>query len=428
MFENEQLNEIFFSYEHVESTTWLYLTSLLTVTLFFKFGRVFSIRNLDVILLSLFAPCFLLVSYGMTNGFPDIERLGYITLWVIGAIALVRMVFDCTLVRRPLLEPNMSAGGLSFLLVSLLILLVSNVTMGYLGNNREVQIELSSLQMPGYRILEDVPPVPVAFWESPYEMNQQGGAVPGNYSFEMSQKLALILVILSHLAIVFGMILVGYVHYQNVNMGLGAAVFYLLIPYTGELGGHIDHILPGALLVWAVLCYRKPMVSGIFLALAFCIYYPIFLLPLWISFYWQKGLLKLLAGVCIGWALLVGGLVLTAHNNPDLLLQLKRMHGALMPQMDPRYLKGLWQFGWAPAYRIPLIIAFFGLSITFALWPAKRNLATLMSCTAALLLATRFWNGEGGGLFLGWTLPLIILVVFRPNLEDRVMLQRELTT
>ena len=118
MFENEQLNEIFFSYEHVESATWLYLTSLLTVTLFFKFGRVFSIRNLDVILLSLFAPCFLLVSYGMANGFPDIERLGYITLWVIGAIILVRMVFDCTLVRRPLLEPNMSAGGLSFLLVS----------------------------------------------------------------------------------------------------------------------------------------------------------------------------------------------------------------------------------------------------------------------------------------------------------------------
>ena len=57
MFENEQLNEIFFSYEHVESTTWLYLTSLLAVTLFFKFGRLFSIRNLDVILLFLFAPC-----------------------------------------------------------------------------------------------------------------------------------------------------------------------------------------------------------------------------------------------------------------------------------------------------------------------------------------------------------------------------------
>ncbi|HIN53605.1 MAG TPA: hypothetical protein EYM79_04780 [Planctomycetes bacterium] len=428
MFENEQLNEIFFSYEHVESTTWLYLTSLLAVTLFFKFGRLFSIRNLDVILLFLFAPCFLLVSHGMTNGFQDIERLGYITLWVMGAIIMARMMFDCTLMRRPLLEPNMSAGGLSFLLASLLILLLSNVTVGYLESDREIQSETSSLQMPGYRILEDIPPVPVAFWESPYEMNQQGGIVPGVYSFEMNQQLALIIVIFSHVAIVIGLILVGYLHFQNVNMGLGAAVFYLLIPYTGEMGGHVDHILPGAFLLWAVLCYRKPFLAGFFLSLAFCIYYPLFLLPLWISFYWQRGLGKLLIGTAFGWALLIAGLVLTSHNTPDLILQLKRMHGVLMPQMDPRYLKGLWQFGWSPAYRIPLITAFFMLSITFSLWPAKKNLGTLMSCTAALLLATRFWNGEGGGLFLGWSLPLIILVMFRPNLEDRVELQRELAS
>jgi hypothetical protein len=65
------------------------------------------------------------------------------------------------------------------------------------------------------------------------------------------------------------------------------------------------------------------------------------------------------------------------------------------------------------------------MSITFSMWPAQKNLGSLTSCTAALLLATRFWNGEGGGLFLGWSLPLIVLVMFRPNLEDRVMLSRD---
>ncbi len=96
-----------------------------------------------------------------------------------------------------------------------------------------------------------------------------------------------------------------------------------------------------------------------------------------------------------------------------------------MPQMDPRAFQGLWEFGWTPVYRIPLITAFIMMSITYAMWPAQKNLGSLISCTAALLLATRFWNGEGGGLYLGWSLPLIVLIMFRSNLEDRVMLSRE---
>jgi len=423
MFENEQLNDIFFSYTHVESTTWLYLTLFLTVTLFFKFGRLFSIRNLDVFLISLFTPGFLLVSHGMTNGFQDIERLGYIVLWIVGGILVVRMLYDCTLVRRPLLEPNLSAGGLTFLLVALSILLVSNVTVGYLENDRELEFEQYPNHMPGYRILEDIPPVAVAFWESPFELVHRGGEDPGVYRFEMTQRLALIIVLLAHLAIVGGLILFGSLHFQNVNMGLGAAVFYLLVPYTGEMGGHVHHVLPGALLVWALLCYRRPFIAGLFLSLAFCIYYPLFLLPLWIGFYWQRGLPKMLVGVVMGWGLLIAGLVLTQRpETGDLILQIKRMHGFLMPEMDRDVLKGMWQLHWVPSYRITFIAFFFMMSIMFAIWPAKKNLATLISCSAALLLATRFWNGGGGGLYLGWSLPLIILIMFRPNLEDRIML------
>ena len=233
MFENqqlyEQLNDLFFSYEHVESTTWLYLTTLLSIAVFFKFGRFFSMRNLDILLLSLFSPCFMLVSFGITNGFEEIVRLGYVTLWVMGGIFMLRMFYDSTLVRRPLLEPNLSAGGLSFLAFSLFVLLVSNVSLGYIQSNAEIHRDLTSQKMPGYRILEDLPPVPVAFWETPFELNQQSGD-SGVYPFEMSQALSLGIVIAAHFFVVIGLILVGSIHFENVRMGLGAAVIYLLIP------------------------------------------------------------------------------------------------------------------------------------------------------------------------------------------------------
>ncbi|MEX1224284.1 MAG: hypothetical protein WEA31_07025, partial [Pirellulales bacterium] len=41
---------------------------------------------------------------------------------------------------------------------------------------------------------------------------------------------------------------------------------------------------------------------------------------------------------------------------------------------------------------------------------------------AAIMLAVQFWHAHGGGLFIGWYLPLLLLTVFRPNLEDRVAL------
>jgi hypothetical protein len=38
------------------------------------------------------------------------------------------------------------------------------------------------------------------------------------------------------------------------------------------------------------------------------------------------------------------------------------------------------------------------------------------------MLATQFWLPDGGGLYMAWYLPLLLLTIFRPNLEDRVAL------
>jgi len=73
-------------------------------------------------------------------------------------------------------------------------------------------------------------------------------------------------------------------------------------------------------------------------------------------------------------------------------------------------------------YRIPVLAAFAALAFAFALWPAQKNLGTLMSCSAAVMLGTQFWHAYGGGLYLAWFLPLLLMTIFRPNLEDRVAL------
>jgi len=114
-------------YERVSPTTWVYLSSLLMISLFFKFNRLWSFRNLDLIGLILLAPGLLFVIYGQEKASPAYEQTGYIWLFTIGGLFLIRMLLDPLMVRRPLLEPNLSVGGLTFLGLSLLIFLMANV-------------------------------------------------------------------------------------------------------------------------------------------------------------------------------------------------------------------------------------------------------------------------------------------------------------
>src|SRR6476620_1052167 len=56
------MSEILFHYQKVNPTTWVYLSSLLMVGLFFQFNRFWSVRNLDLVLLILLAPGLLMVN------------------------------------------------------------------------------------------------------------------------------------------------------------------------------------------------------------------------------------------------------------------------------------------------------------------------------------------------------------------------------
>src|SRR5262249_10844099 len=69
----------------------------------------------------------LCVIYGQDKGQPDYQQAGYIWLFVVGGLFLVRMLLDPLMVRRPLLEPNLSVGGMTLLGLSLLLFLMANV-------------------------------------------------------------------------------------------------------------------------------------------------------------------------------------------------------------------------------------------------------------------------------------------------------------
>src|SRR6185436_15214382 len=92
------MSVILFHYEKVNPTSWAYLSSLLMLALFFKFNRVFSVRNLDLFLLISIAPGLLLVKYGFENEASQsveanalaMERLGFLWLFAVHGLIMAR--------------------------------------------------------------------------------------------------------------------------------------------------------------------------------------------------------------------------------------------------------------------------------------------------------------------------------------------------
>ena len=208
--------------------------------------------------------------------------------------------------------------------------------------------------------------------------------------------------ILGHLAVVIGMVLVGYRHFDNIHTGVAAATLYLLTFYTSQMTGQVDHVVPAALLVWAVVAYRRPMIAGVFMGIAVSvIYYPWFLLPLWCGFYWRKGVVRFLIGVILALAIMIAWLAVSTGTWETFWPQLRLMLGFRNPLEVVS--SGFWTFH-EKAFRYPVLAAFVALCCSLALWPPQKNLGTLLSCSAAVMLATQFWHANNGGLYIAWYL------------------------
>ncbi|MFM8890871.1 MAG: hypothetical protein ACKOTB_04460 [Planctomycetia bacterium] len=426
------MSDILFHYYRVNPTTWFYLSSLLSIALFFKFNRVWSMRNLDLLGLVLLAPGLLAVEYGGYKASAAAQQLGFVWIFAVSAAFLVRMLFDSLMVRRPLLDPNLTVGGLVFLGISLLVFLLANVittrpqrddlagaTAAARLERREAAVDADQLARlgPGYPLLFLLPQISTQRLFSSDPDANPAREVSIRVIYETTAR---VMAILSQLAIVAGMVTIGWRHFEAIHLGIAAAVLYLLLPYTAIMTGRVDHALPAALVVWAIAGYRRPFLSGALIGLATgTIYYPVFLLPRWCGFYWQRGIRRFALGVAAALFALVFGLWFTSPDWAVFAEQLRQMFGWIFP--NDVSLEGFWALPYNdPVFRLPVLAAFVAMISTLAIWPAPKNLGTLMSCTAAVLLGSQFWKAHNGGLFMAWFLPVLLLVIFRPNLENRV--------
>ena len=404
------MHEILYEYD-MNPTTWAYLSSLLTIGIYFKFRRFWSVRNLDLVALICLAPGLLLISHHK-------ESLGYLWLFSVSGFFLVRLLVDPVMVRRPLLEPNLSAGAMVFAGAALLVFLIANV-INHPNGGPETTAPLSTTRLPATH------PAPVDAGPelALFRLLLRGTgpvAEPADMSDPQQRHRQMIreamlrsLAILGHLAVVIGMLWIGYRHFDSIKAGMAAATLYLFLPYTAQMAADVDHVVPAALLVWGVAAYRRPILAGFLLGWAAgVIYYPLLLLPLWCAFYWSRGLLRFAVGLGIAAALLALLVGLSPGSWQSYVLQFQQM-------ISRHPGSGFWHDHEA-VYRIPVLAAYVVLCASLAVWPPQKNLGTLLSCSAAVMLGAQFWHAPHGGLYMAWYLPLLILTIFRPNLEDRL--------
>ena len=394
---------------------WLFVSLLACVTLFFKFSRFWSVRNLDLVLLFVLVPGMLLI-VGNPGNHP---WSAYIWLFVGSGLWLLRCVLDLGLTRRPLLEPNLNASGLLCLSVGLLGLLLAETV--------SLSVEDGAAMNPAEPSgREDRPPMapgpdhPAV--QQAVEQVIKIAPLPSSLKRELPQViLQRVLAVLAHLALVLGLLAIGWRHFERPITGMAMAACYLVLPYTRMALVDSGQLIAAALIVGAVFWHGRPALAGVLIGLA-AGWIPacLGLIALWFGFFLGRGAVRFIAvavavvSVCALLGLWVPGLgewarALGARSIAEV---------GLLPQYEPPSSGSFW-ITIDSSYRLPVLIAYVALVIVTMLWPAEKNLAELIALSGALLVASQFWYLDKGGALVMLYLPLAITMMFRPTLSTR---------
>lgn len=410
----------------VNELTWFYLSLLLIVSVFFRFNRLFSLRNLDLALMLSIAPALL---YARQEG-----DYGTISIFFVTAMLLVRVLCDSLFTRRPRLPLNMNSAGMAFLCCSAVAFLMSKVVTEPppVGTVHEMQTALDPSKADPEATSSENPPIgqqPVLPEAKPVKAGPgtrwiyrlvapssiaAAGAAGADLTFSAERIAAQTMTIIAHMAIITGLIFIGSRHFGDMQLGLAMATLYLLLPCTAYEVGEVNHVVPTALIVWAIASYRHARASGILFGFACgALVFPIFLLPLWFSFYGRRQGFRFLQMVAIPIFLFLLGYIFSAPDWETMKLEILTQMDWSIFSVHDRENQGFWSI-YPAQYRISVFAGFLVLIGAVTLWPQQKDLGHLISSSTAIIMGVQFWYPDQAGVYVLWYLPLFLMVVFRP--------------
>jgi hypothetical protein len=409
---------------HLNDPTWFYLSFLLSLAVYFKFSRLWSIRNLDLILLLLVSPGLLLVRD------PDETwaAFGYAWLFLVTALLLVRALSDGLLTRRPRLEQNMNAAGMAFLCAATFLFLTTKLLTEQPLASTVASVRRASEFVKGTQVspAADRSDESRGSLGDDSERLQAGtetaSAAPGVIAnpTDPDVVIARLIAIFAHLAVILGLMMVGRHVFADPDVGFAMATLYMLLPCTAYDVGKTNHVLPAALIIWAIWAYRRPFLSGTLLGLACAMmFFPIFLLPLWAAFYGRRGVSRFGTAVGLTTGIILSCLMLLSKDSESLvraLLGYVPWQGPLKQLLYSASKKGWWDTHEA-AYVVPVFVTYLVMLVALTIWPSRKSLSHVIPSSAAIVIGTQFWYPQGG-VYVLWYLPLLLLVVFRPMMAN----------
>jgi hypothetical protein len=413
----------------VTSPAWFYLSLLLIVAVFFRFTRLWSLRNLDLLLLLGFSPALLFLEAGRRAATAQeaatASAVGNGWLFALSGVLLIRLFCDSLYRRRPRLDQNLNAPAIGFLALGAMVLLIfrvatlplpdSTVQTVQRGEQMRLRIDASAEKAaagPATSLL--AAPVGAISEAVTSDDNEPGPhAGPSRATLIAAHTLA----VLAHLAVVAALFMLGMRIFGEPQIGLSMALLYLLLPCTFYQAGEVIHVLPAALVLWAFVVWDRPLAAGVLLGLA-CgtLFFPVFLVPLWAVFYGRRRAGRFLAGVLSVGAVLLASLALTSYDPTSFTRQAFGAINWSALSLEPQTSGGFWSEH-NHHYRLPTMAAFAVMLVVLTVWPRRKSLEHLLASSTALVVGVQFWYPQEGGVYLLWHLPLTLAVMFRPTLS-----------
>jgi hypothetical protein len=227
----------------------------------------------------------------------------------------------------------------------------------------------------------------------------------------------------------------------GVEPGLGAVALYACMPYlagldagNGSIAGvrFISHLAPSAVLLLALATTARPFLSGtLFAASAGTLFFPVFMFPAWLAWrIWRRDRpARFAAGVAVGGAAILA-LVVAFTPASSIWESIALFARSIIEHQEgtgPRQYGastfGFWGThpGLASFWHAPLVGSSPFANPVFLLlvigcfaacwWTRRGGLVALAGVTAAIGAGIQLWKTHGGGTYIEWYLPFLILAL-----------------